>query len=214
VQRVAIVDDHPVARHGMVKFLEDVPGIVVVAEAAGIDGLPRVDGRFDFTVLVLDLYLTDDQPVVKEIAELSDQVAILVMSASRNPIDVLAAVRMGAAGYITKHSSKEDFVAAVRAVGSGEFHLSPQLADLIEAAVGAPTRPPEQPVLSPREQLTLSLIARGFTHQQIATRMGITRATVNTYVARIRAKLQVGNKAELAVAAMRYVEWRRRASPA
>jgi DNA-binding CsgD family transcriptional regulator len=70
-----------------------------------------------------------------------------------------------------------------------------------------PVAPPRRPALSPRERHTLSLIARGYTHQQAATRMGISKATVDTYVARIRAKLKVGNKAELAVAALRYVEW-------
>jgi DNA-binding CsgD family transcriptional regulator len=58
-------------------------------------------------------------------------------------------------------------------------------------------------VLSPREEETLDLIARGFTHAQVARRMGISKATVDTYVERIRGKLQVGNKAELTRAAMR-----------
>ncbi|HKT04883.1 MAG TPA: response regulator transcription factor [Rugosimonospora sp.] len=212
--RVAIVDDHPVARYGMLKFLEDEPDIAVTAVAAAPDALPRVGGTLDADLLVLDLYLTGDEPAVKEIAELAAQTSVLVMSASRNPIDVLAAVRMGAGGYITKDATKEAFLAAVRAVAAGEFHLSPQLADLIGAAVGGPVQPPGQPVLSPREQLTLNLIARGFTHQQAATRMGISKATVDTYVARIRTKLQVGNKAELALAAMHYMQWRGSTPPA
>jgi DNA-binding NarL/FixJ family response regulator len=181
----------------------------VVAAVSTPEELPRQAGGFAFDVLVLDLYLREDEPAVKEIARLSGETAILVMSASRSPIDVVAAIRMGAVGYITKHSSQEAFVEAVRAVAAGEFHLSPQLADQIHAAAGASVQPPGHPELSPREQHTLSLIAHGFTHQQAATRMGISKATVDTYVARIRSKLQVGNKAELAVAALRYVEWRR-----
>jgi DNA-binding NarL/FixJ family response regulator len=86
------------------------------------------------------------------------------------------------------------------------FYLSSQLADLIQAALEGRGHPPERPELSPREQEALSFIARGFTHQQTATRMGVSTATVNTYVARIRAKLQLGNKAELALAALRYLK--------
>jgi DNA-binding NarL/FixJ family response regulator len=59
--------------------------------------------------------------------------------------------------------------------------------------------------LSPREQEALTYIARGFTHQQTATRMGVSKATVDTYIARIRTKLNLGNKAELALAALRYL---------
>jgi DNA-binding NarL/FixJ family response regulator len=206
---VAIVDDHPVARRGMAMFLEDATDIDVVAVVESPDDLPRSGGALGLDVLVLDLYLTGDEPAVNEIARLASEVAILVMSASRNPFDVLASIQMGATGYVTKHASQEDFLEAVRLVGAGGLYLSPQLADLLHVAVGAQPEPPGRPALSPREQDTLRYIARGFTHQQTASRMGVSKATVDTYVARIRSKLQVGNKAELALAALHYVEWRR-----
>jgi DNA-binding NarL/FixJ family response regulator len=210
--RVAIVDDHPVARHGMEQFLVGTEDLTVVASVASPQELPRTGGVLDADVLVFDLYLRDDEPAVRDIAQLSGETAILVMSASRNPMDVMAAVRMGASGYVTKHAGRETLLAAVRAVGAGEFYLSPQLADILHAGAGAVAAAPGQPVLSPREQEALGLIARGFTHQQTASRMGVSKATVDTYVARIRAKLQVGNKAELTLAALRYVEWRRAAT--
>ena len=90
------------------------------------------------------------------------------------------------------------FVAAVETVAAGGFAMSSQLADILQAgfAVQPPTAPPG-PQLSAREEETLGLIARGLTHAQVAKRMGVSKATVDTYVERIRAKLQVGNKAEL-----------------
>ncbi|MEO3928867.1 response regulator transcription factor [Micromonosporaceae bacterium B7E4] len=212
--RVAVVDDHPIARHGMGDFLAAAPDIDVVAVAASPDELPRADdGTLGIDVLVLDLYLSDDEPCVTQIARLSGEVAILVMSASRSPVDVLAAVQMGALGYVTKHTDADALAEAVRAVGARQFHLAPHLADIIQSAIGARPEPLARPVLSPREQDTLTYLARGFTHQQTATRMGVSKTTVDTYVARIRAKLHVGNKAELTMAALRYVEWRQRGLP-
>lgn len=203
--RVAIVDDHPVARHGIVAILAPVPDIEVAVALGECAGLPRDQaGRPLADVVLLDLYLEDGKLALGAIAELSTAVPVLVVSASRAPADVLAAMQAGASGYLTKHAGDEAYAAAIRAVSSGEFYLSAQLADLIQAATRGPARAAGDP-LSKREQETLSYIARGFTHQQTATRMGLSTATVNTYVARIRAKLNLGNKAELALAALRYM---------
>jgi DNA-binding NarL/FixJ family response regulator len=95
-------------------------------------------------------------------------------------------------------------LAAVRTVVAGGFALSPQLADILQAELGRSPRGPgaDIPELSVREDQALMLIARGFTHGQVATRMGVSKSTVDTYVERIRSKLQVGNKAELTRAAL------------
>jgi DNA-binding NarL/FixJ family response regulator len=204
--RVAIVDDHPVARHGLTTILAPVPDIEVVAAVAEAAQLPRDEsGALTADLILLDLYLGDGRAALATIAELNEQVPVLVISASRAPADVLAAMQAGASGYLTKHATEEAYAAAIRSVRSGGFYLSAQLADLIEAATRgtAPTTARDQ--LSPREQEALSFIARGFTHQQTATRMGVSKATVDTYIARIRTKLNLGNKAELALAALRYL---------
>jgi DNA-binding NarL/FixJ family response regulator len=117
-------------------------------------------------------------------------------------------MQAGASGYLTKQAGEEAYATAIRTVATGGFFLSAQLADLIQAAtLGGPVEPapPQHEVLSPREQQALGFIARGFTHQQTATRMGVSKATVDTYIARIRTKLRLGNKAELALAALRYL---------
>jgi DNA-binding NarL/FixJ family response regulator len=134
---------------------------------------------------------------------------VLVVSASGQPADVLGAIRAGACGYVTKLADPPMLIAAVRTVASGGFALSSQLADILQGelarapeATGGPGDGPPAPALSPREEEALDLIARGLTHAQAASRMGVSRATVDTYVERIRAKLHVGNKAELAQAAI------------
>ncbi|WP_194904003.1 response regulator transcription factor [Catenulispora rubra] len=204
VLRVAVVDDHPVARRGIAAIIAGFPDLRVCATVAEACELPRrpEDGQVDADVVVLDLYQADGHPALPAIAELSAQRPVLVLSASRSPAVALAAVRAGAAGFLTKAAQESAYAAAIRAVAAGTFYLSAQLADLIQAATLRGATGP-QDALSPREQEALGFIACGFTHQQTATRMGISKGTVDTYVARIRTKLQLGNKAELTLAALR-----------
>jgi DNA-binding NarL/FixJ family response regulator len=203
--RVAIVDDHPVARHGLTAMLDPVPDVQVVAAIADVAALPRDEhGAIAIDIALLDLYLNDDLPALSTISSLSKQVPVLVISASRDPADVLAAMQAGASGYLTKHADADACLAAIRGVADSGFHLSAQLADLLQAATQT-GRAVHREDLSPRERETLSYIARGFTHQQTATRMGVSKSTVDTYIVRIRNKLNLGNKAELALAALRYL---------
>ena len=198
--RVAIVDDHPIARRGVASALADAGDVEVVASvdsAADLGEAPSIE------VVILDLYHDGDEPCLAAVAEWSARTRVLVMSASGRPDDVLRAVRAGAGGYITKRAQPALFVAAVQTVAAGGFWLSSQLADIVLSRPEPPAPAAPHGHLSPREEQTLDLIARGYTHAQAATRMGVTKATVDTYVERIRAKLQVGNKAELTRAALR-----------
>jgi DNA-binding NarL/FixJ family response regulator len=204
--RLAIVDDHPVARHGIIAILSAFDDLQVASSVSAADELPHTaDGKVDADIILLDLYQADGRPALSAITNLAAQVPVLVVSASRAPADVLAAMQAGASGYLTKQASEEAYASAIRSVAAGGFYLSAQLADLIQAAtLGKPAVRPNEG-LSPREQQALGFIAQGFTHQQTATRMGVSKATVDTYVARIRNKLQLGNKAELALAALRFL---------
>jgi two-component system nitrate/nitrite response regulator NarL len=195
---VAIVDDHPIARRGVESALADAGDLTVVAS---VDSVTELHHRPD--IVVLDLYCDGDRPCLAAITQWSAHTRILVMSASGRPEEVLGAVRAGAGGYITKRAQPAMFVAATRTVAAGGFWLSSQLADIMQSELSEPAPATPRAHLSPREEQTLDLIARGYTHAQAATRMGVTKATVDTYVERIRAKLQVGNKAELTRAALR-----------
>jgi DNA-binding NarL/FixJ family response regulator len=206
VLRIAIVDDHPVARHGLATILAPVTDLEIVATVATCAELPLDDaGTVAADLLILDLYLADGRPALDDIGRLAEQRPVLVVSASRAPVDVLAAMQAGASGYLTKHAPEDAYLTAIRSVAAGRFYLSAQLADLLQAATETRAPATERDQLSPREQEALAYIARGFTHQQTATRMGVSKATVDTYIARIRTKLGLGNKAELALAALRYL---------
>ncbi|MFC4123175.1 LuxR C-terminal-related transcriptional regulator [Nonomuraea zeae] len=212
--RIAVIDDHELIRHGLEYLLHRFDDLKVVLQGAAIGDLRAAE--LDHDVLILDLYLATDRPCVAEIRELSAITRVLVVSASGRPADVLAAVRSGANGYVTKEAPAEQIVDAVRTVAAGGFYLSAGLADILQNQLSAPAREEEgdagaRPRLSAREEETLSFIAQGFTHAQIARRMEISKATVDTYVERIRTKLQVGNKAQLTRAALDRLERRREA---
>jgi len=205
--RVAIVDDHPIARRGLETLLSEAPDITVTGLAASAAEL-TANGPPSCDVLLLDLYHDGDAPCIDAITRLRPGTHVLVVSASARPADVINSISAGAAGYVTKHADADMLLSAVRTVASGGFALSAQLADILQARLTTAERGPAEPPardagLSPREEETLDLIARGFTHAQVARRMGISKATVDTYVERIRGKLQVGNKAELTRAALR-----------
>jgi DNA-binding NarL/FixJ family response regulator len=211
--RVAIIDDHPLARRGIAQILLETGRIAVVASAGTPEELLEslaADAHPPPDVVICDLYYAGDQPCLEAVAELAKVFRTLVISVSGRPADVIGAVRAGACGYVTKHADPAMIVAAVETAAAGGFSLSPQLADILYANVrkrsahgGDRGVDPDRAPLSPREEEALSLIADGFTHAQVATRMGVTKATVETYVERIRAKLQVGNKADLTRAALR-----------
>jgi len=196
---VALLDDHPIARRGLEHVLADLPEVAVVLSTGSVTELRTAlnDPAMAVDVVVLDLYLDGDLPSLEVVHELAVNHRVLVMSASGRAADVLGAVRAGAAGYLTKQSGAEVIVGAVTTVAAGGFALSPKLADILHAELARPAATTD---LSPREEEALGYISRGLTHAQTALRMGVTKATVDTYVERIRAKLQVGNKAQLTAA--------------
>lgn len=192
---VAVVDDHPVTREGVAALVSGLPGFTVTSTGAG----PEALGTQPPDIVIHDLYLGDGEPAVASVERLSTAgVKVVVVSASRRPDDVLAAVRAGARGYVTKDADTAVLQATLVTVASGGFALSPQLADIIVAGLAAPRPVGDRlRLLSDRERQTLELIASGYTHSQTATRLGVSKSTVDTYVERIRTKLHLGNKADL-----------------
>lgn len=211
--QVAIVDDHPLARRGMEAILDDAGDITVtLSTASPVDLLESTQHGVATDVVLLDLYHSQDEPCLPTVAELGTVMKVLVVSASAHPADVLGAIQAGASGYVTKQADPNMLVSAVRTVAAGGFALSSQLADILQSQLAGQSPVPRPSAattpLSPREEQALTLIAKGFTHAQTATRMGVSKATVDTYVERIRAKLQVGNKADLTRAALRQLKGR------
>ena len=199
--RVAIVDDHPIARYGMERVLVDTPGLRLVLSAAGIEDLSALveDAALRADLVVMDLYLQGDRPSLDALRELVAVSRVLVISASTRPADVLSAILAGASGYLTKRAVARTFVAAIEAICSGGFWLSSELAAVLRSELVMRTQEHSlcaglsqsgpQVRISAEEEEILSCIASGLTHEQTARRMGTSATAVSLSIRMIHAKL-------------------------
>jgi DNA-binding NarL/FixJ family response regulator len=139
--------------------------------------------------------------VVKNTLDAAPDLRFLALSASDAPDDVIAMIRAGARGYVTKSIGPDELVAAVRRIHEGDAVFSPRLAgfvlDAFAGSVDVPTDP-ELDLLTDREREVLRLIARGYAYKQVATRMSISVKTVETHMTAVLRKLQLSNRHELA----------------
>jgi DNA-binding NarL/FixJ family response regulator len=157
-------------------------------------------------VVLLDVHLPGGggQHVVTATKAAHPGVRFLALSASDAPEDVIAVIRAGARGYVTKTISSADLVDAVRRVASGDAVFSPRLAgfvlDAFAAAGGGESRPsfdPELDQLTAREREVLRLIARGYTYKEIARELTISSKTVESHVSSVLRKLQLSTRHQL-----------------
>jgi DNA-binding NarL/FixJ family response regulator len=198
--RVSIIDDHPVTRLGIEQLLASRCEAEVVCSVGTLEEFHAASPDAD--AVFVDLYLEAGKLTQAQVSTLAKEHRVLVVSSSCSGSDVLSAVRAGALGYLVKTAAYEDFVAAVRTLAAGEFFLSSQLADIMDADMRRPASVARMPSLSPREKQTLRYIAQGMTYSQTARHMGVSPHTVGTYIKRIHKKFGAGNKTSIAVRAM------------
>ena len=205
--RVFIVDDHALFRSGVRSELGD--GVDVIGEAEDVE--PAIAGISEFLpdVVLLDVHLPGGggQAVVTALKATHPEVRFLALSASDAPEDVIAVIRAGARGYVTKTISGTELVDAVRRVAAGDAVFSPRLAGFVldafatagpAAGEGRPSFDPELDQLTPREREVLRLIARGYTYKEIARELYISIKTVETHVSSVLRKLQLSTRHQLA----------------
>lgn len=196
--RLVIVDDHPLVRSGVRAQLP--PDVEVVGEADDVPSAVRVIGQTQPDVVLLDVHLPGgDGPEVIRHAQ-SPATRYLALSVSDAAEDVVAVVRVGARGYITKSIRPADLADAIRRVAGGEAVFSPRLAGFVlDAFTGAPaTTDDELDRLTPREREVMRLIARGYTYREVAAELFVSVKTVETHVSAVLRKLQLSNRHELA----------------
>ena len=194
VVRVSIVDAQPLTRTGLERVVSLDPRLTLVASVPEVDD-PALSTA-DWDVIVLALSPQDSATALDVIANAATIGRPVVMSTWDRSPTPLSALRAGARGCVTRYSPQSGVVDALRVVARGGFYLCAQLVGQLHTELRRP-RSDDLSGLAPREIETLRWIALGFTQEQIASRMGLSPATVNTYAKRIRGKLNVGNKAEL-----------------
>jgi DNA-binding NarL/FixJ family response regulator len=202
--RVMVVDDHPMWRDAVARDLAEA-GLDVVATASnGEEALRRAAAaRPDVAVVDLRLPTMTGVEVTRELVRAEPSVRILVLSASGERDDVLAAVKAGATGYLVKSASREEFLAAVLSVSAGDAVFTPGLAGLVlgEFRRLAEHRPgendPDVPRLTPREYEILRMVAKCRSYRQIAEELTLSHRTVQNHVQNTLRKLQLHNRVEL-----------------
>jgi DNA-binding NarL/FixJ family response regulator len=198
VIRVAIVDDHPVFRLGMVGLLGSLEGIDVVAQASSAaEAERRVGDSVD--VVLMDLHLGDDSGIetTRALVRARPELAVLVITMDEDDESVVAAMRAGARGYLLKSASPAEVERGIRAVANGEAILGPRVAERAMATLTAgrtAVRVPF-PELSDREREVLDLVARGYDNATIARRMVLSPKTVRNHVSNVLTKLAVPDRA-------------------
>ena len=203
--RILIADDHTVVRKGIRTLLLTEPGLEVVGEAA--DG---VEAAALYRTLLPDVLLLDlqmprrgGQEVIVELKQDFPAVCILVLTSSSEEAAVLTAVQSGAMGYLLKDSTPEELVEAIHAVHNGRPFLQPSVAFKFMQAMKRPSTPPEEP-LTEREHDILRHVARGLSNQEIADLLTISERTVRTHISHILDKLDLENRTQAALYALRH----------
>jgi DNA-binding NarL/FixJ family response regulator len=199
--RVFLVDDHQLFLSGVRAELGDA--VDVVGTASEVDAaIDMIDERAPDVVLV-DVHMPSGggARVISEVLASQPDVKFLALSVSDAPEDVIATIRAGARGYVTKTIAPGELIDAIVRVNEGDAVFSPRLAGFVlDAFAGAapPATDPELEQLTPREREVLRFIARGYAYKEVARDLGISVKTVETHVSSVLRKLQLSSRHQLA----------------
>jgi DNA-binding NarL/FixJ family response regulator len=199
-RRVVLVDDHDLFLAGVRAELGDA--VEVVGQAGSVaDAVPLIK-ELDPEVVLLDVHLPDGSgdAIINAVAAERPGVRFLALSVSDAAEDVIAVIRAGARGYVTKTISGPELAAAIERVATGDAVFSPRLAGLVLDAFrpGDQVTDAELDELTPREREVLQLIARGYMYKEIAARLHLSVKTVESHVSNVLRKLQLSTRHELA----------------
>ena len=205
---VVLVEDHALFRAGVRRELADVvdadgtPAVEIVGEAANRDEAIAMIRATKPDVVLLDVHLPGGggHTVITGLADEQLSTRFLALSVSDAADDVIAVVRAGARGYVTKTITVEELVDAIQRVHDGDAVFSPRLAGFVLDAFSGDTPAPSDPELdqlTAREQEVLRLIARGYTYREVGTRLHLSVKTIESHVSSVLRKLQLSNRHQL-----------------
>lgn len=210
--RVIVVDDQAIVRDGLVTVLSLLPDVDVVGEGANGEEAVSMVARHHPDVVLMDLRMpiVDGVEATERIVRESPDTAILILTTFADDESILAALRAGARGYLTKDAGRAEVASAVRAVAQGQTTFAPEVgARLISTLTGsrADAWPPDAvapdvslvgrfPSLTAREREVLELMGSGLNNREIAERLYVSVATVKTHINGIFGKLAVRDRAQ------------------
>ncbi len=214
---VLIVDDHPLFRDGLQKAVEIEDDLVVVGQCAtGADALQQA-AKLQPDIMLLDINLPDINglQIMRQLKNEYSEIRIIVLTAYHDAEQVLHAMRAGASAYCPKDITQEQLVGVIRDVAQGSYVVNDQLMDRaallswisssIDAIGGYAANGDQTYVpLSPREMEILQFVTQGMSNKEIAHRLRISQQTVKNHMTSILKKLNVQDRTQAAVTALRY----------
>ena len=207
--RVLVVDDHDLFRTGLRNLLEE-QGVNVVGEAENGEAAIRLASDLAPDVVIMDLNMPGAGGVetTRRLSSLAPLSRVVVLTISADDDDVMNAVMAGACGYLLKDSSIQELIAGISAASAGESLISPQIAAKVLQRLRAQSKDADaaetiRAELSDRELQVLKLIANGKDNAQIARELFISPKTVKNHISNILMKLQIENRIQAAVYAVR-----------
>jgi two-component system nitrate/nitrite response regulator NarL len=204
--RVAVVDDHPLFREGVIQTFCKTDGFELVAVGASCEDAVRIAKSAAVDVMLLDIQLPGGGiEAAQMIVALPSSPKIIMLTASENEDHVSAALEAGACGYVLKGISGNELAQTVRAVQNGDTYVTPALAArMLKSMHRRPVAAKPEPAmftLTPREEDILDCVAVGQTNKETANKLKISEKTVKHYMTTIMHKLHVRNRVEAAVKA-------------
>lgn len=209
VIRLMICDDQEVVREGLRAILGGVPGIEVVTVVAnGAEAVEAVAKQPPDVVLMdLNMPIKNGVQATREIVASNPEVKVLVLTTYDASDWVVDAIRSGASGYMLKDAPREQLVAAIKGTAGGATHIDPAVAgnlfELVSAGVDVPSSNIAEK-LSEREHDVLRLLGKGLSNSEIAGQLFLSEGTVRNYVSNVLAKLQVSDRTQAAVLAVKH----------
>ncbi|MFF4020493.1 response regulator [Streptomyces sp. NPDC001843] len=204
--RVLLVDDHQVVRRGLRTFLEVQDDIEVVGEAAdGAEGVARAEElKPDIVLMDVRMPGMDGIDALRRLRELDNPARVVIVTSFTEQRTVVPALRAGAAGYVYKDVDPDALAGAIRSVHAGHVLLQPEVADALLSQEDANSGQGRPGSLTEREREVLGLIADGRSNREIARALVLSEKTVKTHVSNILMKLDLADRTQAALWAVRH----------
>ena len=197
--KILVVDDHALVRDGLKRILLDTPDMIVADEASNGEEVINKVGNNDYDLVLLDISLPgrDGLDVLKQLKCTNPKVPILILSMYPEEHYAVRSLRAGASGYLTKQSSSDELIGAIRKVAEGRRYITPSLAEKLAFELGADVRKLPHEKLSDREYQVMCMIGSGQTVTEIAETLSLSVRTISTHRAHILNKMEMKNNAQL-----------------
>lgn len=208
--RLVLADDHPIYRDGVARTLQDAGGIDIVGQAQDGEAAAALCVALRPDLVLLDVSMPKGGGIgaLQRIMQMDNPPRVAMLTASEEDGDLMAALKLGALGYILKGVGASELVALVQDLAAGRSYVSPGLAGRLLVAMRGKTGQPANPLaeLSRREEDILKLVAQGKSNKEVGRDLSIQEKTVKHYMTSILQKLQVRNRVEAAMLAREHLK--------